>query len=201
MTEPIRSEPVRWEIRPLRLQFDLVWSMAWNSLRVRLSRTLLTVLTVAATAAFLMFLLSMPPPRDQLEKESWQLMVGLCLLVSTAGVLNAMLMSVTQRYREIGTLKCLGALDSFVLLGTLVESGLLGLAGAAAGALAGFLCAVPFAWLQLGGEYWATLRWEAVLGHAGWALLAGCVLSFLGAFPPAILAARMPPVEAMRGEK
>ena len=37
--------------------------------------------------------------------------LGLALLVAFVGILNAMLMSVTERFREIGTMKCLGALD------------------------------------------------------------------------------------------
>ena len=59
------------------------------------------------------------------ERDSWILMLTLCLLVCAAGVMNTMLMSVSQRYREIGTIKCLGALDSFVLLSVVAESGII----------------------------------------------------------------------------
>ena len=44
------------------------------------------------------------------------------MLVAFVGVLNAMLMSVTERFREIGTMKCLGALNSFIVKLFLIES-------------------------------------------------------------------------------
>ena len=50
-----------------------------------------------------------------------------------------MLMAVTERFQEIGTMKCLGALDRFVVRLFLLESGFQGLAGALIGALIGCL--------------------------------------------------------------
>ena len=46
-------------------------------------------------------------------KQYW--LIVLSLLVCVVGITNAMLMSVTERFREIGTMKCLGALDSFIV--------------------------------------------------------------------------------------
>ena len=48
--------------------------------------------------------------------------VGLALLVAFVGIVNAMLMSVTERFREIGTMKCLGALDGFIVKLFVIES-------------------------------------------------------------------------------
>ena len=45
------------------------------------------------------------------------------LLVCTVGITNSMLMAVTERFKEIGTMKCLGALDSFVVVLFMLESG------------------------------------------------------------------------------
>ena len=53
-----------------------------------------------------------------------------------------MLMAVTERFREIGTMKCLGALDGFVVRLFLLESGFQGFSGALIGALIGTLGAV-----------------------------------------------------------
>ena len=55
------------------------------------------------------------------------------LLVCFVGITNSMLMSVTERYKEIGTLKCLGALDNFIVKLFLIESGLLGFFGSLGG--------------------------------------------------------------------
>ena len=49
-----------------------------------------------------------------------------------------MLMSVTERFREIGTMKCLGALDTFIVKLFLLESTFQGLAGTSAGIVIGF---------------------------------------------------------------
>jgi putative ABC transport system permease protein len=53
------------------------------------------------------------------------------------GIVNAQLMAVTERFREIGTMKCLGALDRFILRLFLLEAGMQGVVGAMAGAMMG----------------------------------------------------------------
>lgn len=190
-----------WTPQSLQLKPRLVWQMALSSLKVRLTRTYLTLATIAAASAFFMFLLTSPRSDDPTERQIWTLMLVLSLLVSAAGVLNTMLMNVTQRYREIGTIKCLGALDSFVLLSVLVEAAILGLLGALGGIVGGLLLSVLLGFVQHGGEVLSALRFD---GFA-WKLLAsmavGMGLASFGAFVPALIASRMPPIEAMRGEK
>lgn len=190
-----------WEIKRLSLKPELVWSMAMSSLRLRIGRTILTLLTVAACCAFLLFLLTVPISDDPADRQMWGLMITLSLLVSVAGVLNTMLMSVTQRYREIGTIKCLGALDSFVLLSVMLESALLGLAGAVLGILLGVILSLLMGLVVVGTDvfgmsYWAGFWWKMLLSA-----FVGLSLTSLGAAFPAFVAAKMPPVEAMRGEK
>jgi hypothetical protein len=190
----------QWEKKRLRLKPALVWSIAINSLRLRIGRTVLTLLTVAASCAFVIFLLT-TPAQDELEREKWGLMLVLSLVVALAGVLNTMLMSVTQRYREIGTIKCLGALDSFVLLSVLLEAALVGLAGAAGGILAGLGFSVVMGLWEHGLAFWSGGGWAGLWWKASVTLFVGFFLTTFGASIPAWVAARMPPVEAMRGEK
>src|SRR5207253_7391546 len=64
-------------------------------------------------------------------------LIGLALLVAFVGILNAMLMSVTERFREIGTMKCLGALDGFIVKLFLIESLFQGVVGTILGVLVG----------------------------------------------------------------
>jgi putative ABC transport system ATP-binding protein len=190
-----------WTTGRLRLRPSLVWSMALGSLRLRLARSLLTLLTIAVATAFLVYLLLLPAGGTTAEINNARLTLALALLVSAAGVLNTLLMAVTQRYREIGTLKCLGALDSFVLLSVLLEAMLLGLAGALAGVLLGGLIALGLGALRFGSEVWTQVPWASLPRQSLLAIGVGLGLAFLGAAIPAFIAARMAPMEAMRGEK
>ena len=195
------SHPGEWEIHRLKLRPALVVSMALSSLKLRISRTLLTLLTIATSTAFLMYLLTVQRPDSATEQQAWGLMLVLSLLVSAAGVLNTMLMSVTQRYREIGTMKCLGALDAFVLYTVLLESAILGLCGAVGGVVVGFTLTVLLGSLEFGMEVFQHLRLEGLPWKVLVAFGVGMFLTTMGAAVPAFIASKMPPMDAMRGEK
>lgn len=132
-------------------------------------------------------------------KQRW--IIILSLMVCVVGIVNAQLMAVTERFREIGTMKCLGALDRFILRLFILEAGMQGLAGAGAGALAGALFALIGALLRFGLVSLTAVSWIAVIGSVAIAIVVGCVLSLIGVLYPAIVAARMQPVEAMRVEQ
>lgn len=132
-------------------------------------------------------------------KDRW--IVILSLLVCAVGIVNAQLMAVTERFREIGTMKCLGALDSFVLRLFLLEAGMQGLAGAFAGAVAGGLVGVLMGILRFGMAALSHLQIADVAASMGWAVLVGFILSLVGVSYPALVASRMPPVVAMRAEE
>ena len=95
-------------------------------------------------------------------------------------------------------MKCLGALDRFILRLFLLEAGIQGLVGAFFGAVAGLAIGLATGLVRFG--------WVAVAGFpaAGlWRVLSvsiavGVGLSLLGVVYPAVVAARMRPVEAMR---
>ena len=190
-----------WEIGHLKLSPEVVASMAINSLRQRISRAILTLLTITTATAFMMYLLTMPRSEDPVDIQSWRLMMILSLVVSGAGVLNTMLMSVTQRYREIGTMKCLGALDSFILLSVLLEAAILGLVGAVAGALVGLVISILLAMADYGRDAFSAMQVDGLGGKVLFVFVVGMLLTTLGALFPAIIASKMPPMEAMRGEK
>ncbi|MGD8993211.1 MAG: FtsX-like permease family protein [Desulfobacterales bacterium] len=132
-------------------------------------------------------------------KQRW--IIILSLMVCVVGIINAQLMAVTERFREIGTMKCLGALDRFILRLFILEAGMQGLAGAGAGSLAGALFALIGALLRYGPVSLAAVSWIDVIGSFAIAVAVGCILSLAGVLYPAILAARMQPVEAMRVEQ
>ena len=125
-------------------------------------------------------------------------LMGLALLVAFVGILNAMLMSVTERFREIGTMKCLGALDGFIIKLFLLESLIQGLVGTVVGVLLGVGLSLLLAWAEHGGYAFVNLPWPQVWATAGVALLVGVGLTVGGALLPAWQAAKMQPIVAMR---
>jgi ABC-type antimicrobial peptide transport system permease subunit len=135
------------------------------------------------------------------SKDLW--LVALSLCVAVVGIVNAMLMSVTERFREIGTMKCLGAMDSFIVKLFLLESTFLGAIGTAIGIAIGLLLTAVsslISYWALRGLIFSGMPWGDVLQAAVFAFAAGVVLSVVGTVYPAIVAARMEPVVAMRQE-
>jgi predicted lysophospholipase L1 biosynthesis ABC-type transport system permease subunit len=135
---------------------------------------------------------------EEESKQTW--LISLSLLVCVVGIANAMLMSVTERFREIGTMKCLGALDSFIVKLFLLESTFQGVAGTTAGIIIGFALTFLLALLDYGGYVLDYFPLSKIAESAGFALVVGTSLSLIGAMLPAYRAAKMEPVEAMRSD-
>ena len=132
------------------------------------------------------------------ERMLWLILVS--MIVCAVGIANAMLMSITERFREIATLKCLGALDATIMGMCVIEATVLGVTGGAAGALAGTLLGVGRMSAAFGGIALRTLPMGALsLAMAG-SVLVGIVLAAMAALYPSFKAARLAPMEAMRIE-
>lgn len=214
--------------RKLSLPWGRTVEMCWRNLKNRRGRFLLVFLSIAVVVAFFVStlsyhrlleelrgrddvhtravlerggVLSHDPDADRKHRDQMVWLLVLSGMLCFVGVMNTMYMSVTERYREIGTLKCLGALDSFVVRLFLLESVFIGAVGSALGALGGFLLTL----FQIGvtlefgligvGQVMRTLAQTAPSAFAG-----GTALTVLAAIYPTIAAARMKPVDAMRVE-
>jgi ABC-type lipoprotein release transport system permease subunit len=132
-------------------------------------------------------------------KQRW--IIILSLLVCVVGIVNAQLMAVTERFREIGTMKCLGALDRFVLRLFLLEAAMQGIAGATVGSIAGALFSLINSLIRYGSVAISEVSGLDVLFTILYSICVGCLLSLLGVLYPALLASKMQPVEAMRVEQ
>jgi putative ABC transport system permease protein len=122
--------------------------------------------------------------------------VGVSLLVGGIGIMNIMLVSVSERTREIGLRKAVGARPSAILLQFLVEAVMLCLVGGAIGLLIGWLmtkgiAAIPGAKLDK-----AYVPLWAVEVSIGFSTAVGLIFGMF----PAIKAARLDPIEALRHE-
>jgi macrolide transport system ATP-binding/permease protein len=118
---------------------------------------------------------------------------SISLLVGGIGIMNILLVSVTERTREIGLRMAIGARRVHVLLQFLVESVLLAAVGGAAGILTGVTISKLVAWLA----GWPTLLSPAAI--VGGFLFSAAVGVFFGYYP-ARRAAQLDPVEALRYE-
>ena len=214
--------------RQVKLPFMKSVEISLKSIKVRFFRSLITTMSLVLAVSFLSFvgvsndiangmLAKQDPelrrilvrsgydlgPEDSTvgssPKQRW--LVILSLLVCVVGIVNAQLMAVTERFREIGTMKCLGALDRFILRLFILEAGMQGLAGASVGAIMGAMFSLFSGWVRFGTVAITAISWNNVIISIAIATGVGCLLSLLGVFYPALVAARMQPVEAMRVEQ
>ncbi len=129
------------------------------------------------------------------------LLIALSLFTCLVGIINAMLMAVTERIKEIGTLKCLGALDSFIVKSYFIESSLQGVFGTLLGLVIGLLVALVVALYGYGRYVPANFPAGAVFLSLGQSFLIGTLLSVFASIAPAYWAAKKEPVDAMRVEE
>jgi putative ABC transport system permease protein len=121
--------------------------------------------------------------------------VGISLLVGGIGIMNIMLVSVTERTREIGIAKALGAPRRFIMLQFLIEAMLLAVIGGLIGMLLGFGLAYGVAAL-IPNFPPPAVPWWAVAGSCLFSMLIGMIFGIL----PASKAANLVPIDALRYE-
>ena len=122
---------------------------------------------------------------------------GISLLVGGIGIMNIMLVSVTERTREIGVRKAVGAKRRDILLQFLVEAALLSLTGGGIGVLVGWGVSHFVSGLNLGGQAIQTVVSADIVILA---VSVSAAIGILFGFYPAYRAARLNPIEALRYE-
>jgi putative ABC transport system permease protein len=121
--------------------------------------------------------------------------VGISLLVGGVGIMNIMLVSVTERTREIGIAKALGAPRSFILMQFLIEAMVLAVIGGIIGIGLGWLLGVLAA-KMIPHFPPPAVPWWAIVGATGFSALVGMLFGIL----PARRAANLAPIDALRHE-
>jgi putative ABC transport system permease protein len=135
--------------------------------------------------------------RAERTKQIFNIVLGsiaaISLLVGGIGIMNIMLASVTERTREIGIRRALGARRQDIVAQFLVETVLLSGAGGVIGVLLGIL--IPFIVSHTAGMRTIVTFWSPLLAFT----ISGLVGIVFGIYP-AMRAAGMDPVEALRHE-
>ncbi len=206
---PVAEEPGRSQL-PLR---EALSFFVFQSLKLRMGRMAVVLLGIIFAIAFLAVLLGTEivfagihrlsaKAGNTVEASSgfqrWWIAVA--LLIATVGVTNAVLMSVTERIKEIGTLKCLGARSLHIMQIFLFETLLLGGIGGLGGGLLGVLGVVAMFAMPLKSDFGLVFSWLDALWLVGLSTAASLGISLVAAVAPLIYAARIEPAEAMRYE-
>ena len=121
----------------------------------------------------------------------------IAVLIAGLGIVNTLTMSVVERVREIGILRATGLTRAQTWRMVMVESGILGVAGAIIGVVAGLAVGAVMLLTQGGRIAWIVdAPWVTIVAIA----VAGVVVAMLAAAYPARVASRVNIVRAVRGE-
>ena len=193
--------------KQITLPLSKAIEISLKSVKIRLSRSIITSSGIMLGIAFFSSVYAarlFPVKGTSAEaiaaghRQDW--LAVMALLVCFVGIMNALLMSVTERFKEIGTMKCLGALDRFIVTLFIIEAAFLGIISSATGWLLGWLITSIVHLFTDGPSAFNGKLWIATLGQAAISIGIGLVITLLAAIPPAYKAAKMPPIAALRTE-
>ena len=192
--------------KQITLPFSKAWEISLRSIKIRLARSLITASGILLGVAFYssvrtssLFPVEGVGREIEAAANRQQWLAVMALIVCFFGIMNAMLMSVTERFKEIGTMKCLGALNRFVVTLFFIEAGLMGVIASFSGWLIGWLIIVVIH-LFSGLHGFPANFLVASLIQMAISVSIGVFITLLAAIPPAIRAAQMPPAVALRSE-
>lgn len=134
-------------------------------------------------------------------KLSMGAVAGIALIVAGIGVMNIMLVSVTERTKEIGLRKAVGAKRRDILIQFLIEAMVLTFSGGVLGASVGIFAGKGFAWV-ITKFVWPESGWPAVISIQAIILALSVSIGvglFFGLYP-ANKASKLQPIEALRSD-
>lgn len=194
----------------IQKQIQLPWSKALEislrSIKIRFARSLITAGGIFLGIAFFSSVRASglfpvgegAEARAAANRQQW--LAVMALLVCFVGIMNSMLMSVTERFKEIGTMKCLGALDSFIVKLFFIEAVLMGFIASALGWLLGWLITSVVHLITSGTKDFGAAFWTGSASQAVLSIAIGAGITLFAGIPPAMRVAAMPAAAALRSE-
>ena len=123
---------------------------------------------------------------------------GISLLVAAVSIFNVMMMSVTERIREIGILRSIGTQKNEILRMFVYEAAIIGIVGAGIGAILSLVIGYVVVFGMVGTtEYF--FAWDS-LANVPEGMIVGAVICILSGVYPAWRASNLDPIEALRAE-
>jgi len=200
----------------VELPFGEAVRVSMDNIRRRFGRTFVLLLGNVMGIAFMIYVIAGGDITAAVQGSmaggihAYQLwMVTVALLVTTINIVNVMLMSVTERYREIGTMKTLGALTAHVVMLFMIEASIVGLIGGLLGTVVGYIIAALVYGAQYGFGYVGKAATSpssfvaigpSVVSYFVLGVGLAFVLSVVATVYPAYRAAKLSPAVAIRYE-
>ncbi len=126
------------------------------------------------------------------------LIASISLLVAAVSIFNIMMMSVTERIREIGILRSIGTQKREILKIFVYEAALIGILGAILGMVLSIIMGYFFILIMVGNtKYFFT--YDSLI-HLPYAMAVGLIICILSGVYPAWRGAQMDPIQALRAE-
>ncbi len=189
----------------IKLPISEAFHISVRQIRIRFQRSKIMIASIGLGIAFMthlnitnvIFNAYMSEVGTTVEAYQFWLLI-ISAFVCCVGLINSTLIAVYERYTEIGTMKCLGALDNHILELFIIEALLLGLYGGLIGFVIGTITAASSSMMQLGFDAILSIPIIEMLKYLGLTTLLSIILSVGSTIIPALRAAKLNPVEALR---